>query len=42
MTYLQDGKQYVVIVAGGHGSVGTKSGDYVLAYTLPDDLMKPQ
>jgi glucose dehydrogenase len=24
-----------VIVAGGHGSVGTKPGDYVLAYTLP-------
>jgi quinoprotein glucose dehydrogenase len=36
MTYLgSDGKQYVVIVAGGHGSVGTKAGDYVLAYTLP-------
>ena len=36
MTYsLQDGKQYVVIVAGGHGSVGTKPGDYVIAYTLP-------
>ena len=35
MTYIQDGKQYVVIVAGGHGSVGTKPGDYILAYTLP-------
>ncbi|MCR4264706.1 glucose/quinate/shikimate family membrane-bound PQQ-dependent dehydrogenase [Nitratireductor sp. ZSWI3] len=36
MTYTtSDGKQYVVIVAGGHGSVGTKAGDYVLAYTLP-------
>lgn len=30
-----DGKQYVVMVAGGHGSVGTKPGDYVIAYTLP-------
>ncbi len=30
-----DGKQYVVIVAGGHGSVGTKPGDYVIAYRLP-------
>lgn len=29
------GKQYVVMVAGGHGSVGTKPGDYVIAYTLP-------
>ncbi|KQT51919.1 glucose dehydrogenase [Devosia sp. Leaf420] len=35
MTYTVDGKQYVVIVAGGHGSIGTKAGDYVLAYTLP-------
>lgn len=36
MTYaLDDGKQYVVMVAGGHGSVGTKPGDYVIAYTLP-------
>ncbi|MBP2572950.1 glucose/quinate/shikimate family membrane-bound PQQ-dependent dehydrogenase [Agrobacterium tumefaciens] len=36
MTYaLEGGKQYVVMVAGGHGSVGTKPGDYVIAYTLP-------
>jgi len=35
MTYTADGKQYVVIVAGGHGSIGTKAGDYVIAYTLP-------
>jgi len=35
MSYEQAGKQYVVMVAGGHGSVGTKPGDYVLAYTLP-------
>lgn len=36
MTYMADGKQYVVIAAGGHGSFGTKSGDYVIAYALPD------
>ncbi|ACI54150.1 membrane-bound PQQ-dependent dehydrogenase, glucose/quinate/shikimate family [Rhizobium leguminosarum bv. trifolii WSM2304] len=36
MTYAtSDNKQYVVMVAGGHGSVGTKPGDYVIAYTLP-------
>jgi quinoprotein glucose dehydrogenase len=35
MTYTVEGKQYVVIVAGGHGSIGTKPGDYILAYTLP-------
>jgi len=35
MTYTVGDKQYVLIVAGGHGSVGTKPGDYVIAYTLP-------
>jgi quinoprotein glucose dehydrogenase len=36
MTYTaQDGRQFVLIVAGGHGSVGTRAGDYVIAYTLP-------
>lgn len=36
MTYTtDDGRQIVLIVAGGHGSVGTKPGDYVIAYALP-------
>ena len=36
MTYaVADGRQFVVIVAGGHGTVGTKPGDYVMAYALP-------
>lgn len=36
MSYTgENGKQYVLIVAGGHGSVGTKPGDYVIAYALP-------
>jgi quinoprotein glucose dehydrogenase len=35
MSYTADGRQFVVIVAGGHGSVGTRAGDYVMAYTLP-------
>jgi quinoprotein glucose dehydrogenase len=34
MTYEANGKQYVVTVAGGHGSFGTKLGDYVRAYAL--------
>jgi len=34
MTYAVDGQQYVVTAAGGHGSFGTKAGDYVIAYTL--------
>jgi len=35
MTYSVNGKQYVVIAAGGHGSFGTRLGDYVIAYALP-------
>ena len=35
MTYMFKGKQYVVIAAGGHGKLGTKQGDSVLAFTLP-------
>jgi quinoprotein glucose dehydrogenase len=36
MTYTDaDGQQVVLIVAGGHGSIGTKPGDYVIAYALP-------
>jgi quinoprotein glucose dehydrogenase len=36
-TYLgRDGKQYLVVVAGGHGSTGTKAGDSIIAYTLPN------
>jgi quinoprotein glucose dehydrogenase len=36
MTYELGGRQYLVMVAGGHGSVGTEPGDYILAWTLPD------
>ena len=35
MTYEQNGRQYVLVVAGGHGSTGTKKGDAVIAYALP-------
>lgn len=35
MTYTLNGKQYLVIAAGGHGKLGTKQGDSVLAFTLP-------
>lgn len=35
MTYELDGRQYVVIAAGGHGKLGTKLGDYVVAFSLP-------
>ncbi len=36
MTYTgADGRQYLLVVAGGHGSTGTKAGDSVIAYALP-------
>lgn len=35
MTYMQNGRQYVVIMAGGHSSFGTKAGDSLIAYALP-------
>lgn len=36
MTYLgRDGRQYVVIAAGGHGGLQTRSGDYLEAFALP-------
>lgn len=34
MTFATGGKQYVVICAGGHGKLGTKLGDAVVAFTL--------
>ncbi|CAN5897872.1 glucose/quinate/shikimate family membrane-bound PQQ-dependent dehydrogenase [soil metagenome] len=35
MTYNgADGRQYLLVVAGGHGSTGTKAGDSVIAYAL--------
>ncbi|WP_371999709.1 glucose/quinate/shikimate family membrane-bound PQQ-dependent dehydrogenase (plasmid) [Tistrella mobilis] len=30
-----DGRQYLLVVAGGHGSLGTKAGDAIIAYALP-------
>ena len=37
MTYRAsaDGKQYVVVCAGGHGKLGLPLGDYVMAFALP-------
>jgi quinoprotein glucose dehydrogenase len=39
MTYRlsEHGRQYVVIAAGGHGKLGTRRGEYVVAYALPDE-----
>lgn len=36
MTYADaSGRQYLLVTAGGHGSLGTKQGDWVIAYALP-------
>ncbi|WP_298199830.1 pyrroloquinoline quinone-dependent dehydrogenase [Novosphingobium sp.] len=35
ITYSANGRQYVVIVAGGNGQLFNKRGDYVVAYALP-------
>ena len=36
MTYELDGRQFVVIAAGGHGAYGTTRGDYLVAFSLGD------
>ena len=36
MTYEYHGRQFVVIAAGGHGSSGTKIGDHLVAFALPN------
>ena len=36
MTYrARDGRQFVVVAAGGHGALGTTLGDSVIAFALP-------
>ncbi|HEX8446444.1 MAG TPA: membrane-bound PQQ-dependent dehydrogenase, glucose/quinate/shikimate family [Sphingomonas sp.] len=37
MTYRSavSGRQFVIVVAGGHGSLGTRLGDSIIAYALP-------
>jgi len=36
MIYTQNGREYVVIAAGGHHFMETPAGDYVLAWALPE------
>jgi quinoprotein glucose dehydrogenase len=35
MSYAAGGRQFVVIAAGGHSGLGTRSGDFLMAYALP-------
>ncbi|MBU3973838.1 MAG: membrane-bound PQQ-dependent dehydrogenase, glucose/quinate/shikimate family [Alphaproteobacteria bacterium] len=36
MVYEQDGRQYLVIMAGGHHFMETPAGDHVIAWALPE------
>src|SRR6516225_6815038 len=36
MTYVAGGRQFVVIAAGGHARMGSKFGDAVVAFALPE------
>jgi quinoprotein glucose dehydrogenase len=36
ITYMWNGRQYVVIAAGGHAGLNTKRGDTIVAFRLPD------
>ena len=43
MTYAVDGRQYVVVAAGGDALVNPEAiDDYLLAYALPDGYLKRQ
>ena len=36
MSYLAGGKQHLVVAPGGHATLPSKLGDWIIAYTLPD------
>jgi quinoprotein glucose dehydrogenase len=36
ITFEQDGRQYLALMAGGHAFMETPAGDYVLAWALPE------
>ena len=36
ISYMLDGRQYVVVTAGGHSVLGTTPGDYLIAFALPN------
>ena len=35
MTYMWQGRQYVVVAAGGYGNMPARMGDHVVAFALP-------
>lgn len=40
LTYMSNGRQYVVAVVGGHDRIPTKLGDYIIAWALPEAATK--
>ena len=44
MSYVSNksGRQFVVVMAGGHGSLGTKMSDTLVAYALPEGAAAPK
>lgn len=38
MVYEEGGRQYLVMMAGGHHYMGTTRGDFVVAYAIPDAM----
>lgn len=40
IVYEADGRQFLVIVAGGHHFMETPIGDYVVAYALPEEMVR--
>ncbi len=41
-TYMIDGKQYLVVTAGGGGKNATKSGDAVIAFAMPEETKQAE
>ncbi|HSR49529.1 MAG TPA: pyrroloquinoline quinone-dependent dehydrogenase [Acidobacteriota bacterium] len=41
MSYLHEGRQYIVIAAGGHEGLGTTLSDHLVAFALPEDDNQP-
>src|SRR5207248_2240516 len=38
MTYVVGGRQFIVVVAGGHKDLATTPGDYIVGFSLPASL----
>lgn len=37
MSYVHEGRQYIALGAAGHDRIGSTPGDYVIAWTLPEE-----